>query len=235
MPYLDDVHTNNQSGDAGPVKNPRDWEISFKNGWSELLHTPKVERRHSFITNILYKLKNANQNDTPFADGPNTGTMPSDPFGPSDRMPYSNKDVKVTEERIVMSYVARIIAKSPYNNFQDTIRVLQQVFQGMQMKFPEPPTYVWNPPKKGKDKDDKEDKLDPTEIKDKIKVKLPSLGWSPRSMDGIDTASLIFSDGSSAEFAIGDKANHLTVTYIAAPKKDLDDNDTSDADIDADQ
>ena len=124
-----------------------------------------------------------------------------------------------------MSYVDRIIARAAFNSFQDTIRVLQQVFQGMQMKFPEPPTYVWNPPKKSKDKDEKDDKLNSTEIKDKIKVKIPSLVWSPRTMDGIDTASLIFDDGSSAEFAIGDKANHLTITYLKAEVLDDDDTD----------
>lgn len=229
MPYLEDVKTNDKSGSAGPLKSPRDREVGFENGRPTLLHTPKVERRHTFITNIIYKLKEGGHNDSPFAGGPNTGTLPSDPLGPSDRMPYSNKDSGVSEERKIMSYVDRIIARAAFNSFQDTIRVLQQVFQGMQMKFPEPPTYVWNPPKKGKeeDKDGKEDKLNSTEIKDKIKVKIPSLVWSPRTMDGIDTATLIFDDGSSAEFAIGDKANHLTITYIEA--KVLPDDDDTDA------
>ena len=49
-------------------------------------------------------------------------------------------------------------------------------------------------------------------IKDLIKVRLPDLIWSAR-FDGVETAKIDFPDMTYADLAIGEDANHLTVTY----------------------
>jgi len=56
--------------------------------------------------------------------------------------------------------------------------------------------------------------LSAKQIKDKLKVKFPSLMWGPRSLDGVDIAQLEFEDKSYVEFALGQDAVALTITLL---------------------
>jgi hypothetical protein len=105
-------------------------------------------------------------------------------------------------------------AKPNLASFNSVISTLKPLFPEMKMRFPEPPTYIWNPK-------DKEAKLDAQAVKDLIKVKFSSLKWSMRLTDGVDTAEMKFSDGSTAEFEIGANANQLTITYMASEEEEI--------------
>jgi hypothetical protein len=103
--------------------------------------------------------------------------------------------------------------------FTQLIGVVRGLFPSFKMKFPTPPTYVWNPgqpkPEGEEEEGPKEVKpLDPKDIKDKLKMKFSDLAWS-KNYDGVDTADYVFPDNSRAEFAIGQDADHLTVTYFS--------------------
>jgi len=219
--------TNNESGPGGPlnIDQARDWEISWNKGRAELLHRPvKTTLKKTVVPETT-------KDNTWHRGGVNTGTLPSNPNGPIDHIQYTNKDTKITEEN-VMSYVARIaqvLAKTL--TFQETIQIIKKLFPDIKMRFPSPPTYVWNPPKEGADKK-KEDENDgkglleqgsdaqlvPQAIKDQIKTKIPDIIWDTRMIDGIENAEMFFEDGSSALFEIGLNANHLTITYTAPPE-----------------
>jgi hypothetical protein len=163
--------------------------------------------------------------------GANTGTLPNDPNAPLDKLNYVNKDRKIVEENLSMSYVERLAAAlamvAPSLDFRDVLRIVKNLFPDLKMQFPKPPTYVWNPKKKaGEEKEGDEEgddidetaKLEPQKIKDKLKVKLPQLKWTLRMSDGVEEAELGFTNESTALFEIGAKANHLTITYNEAPK-----------------
>ena len=169
--------------------------------------------------------------------GSNTGPLPDDPNGPVDKIKYKNKDRHIIEESLTtMSYVsrlARILAKAPLS-FRDVLMMVKALYPDLKMKFPQPPTYVWNPKKDESDKDtdtsgsgesdddiDDTAKLEPQKIKDRLKVKLPQLKWTARMSDGIEQAELGFDDESSVLFEIGADANHLTLTYNESPKKGI--------------
>ena len=224
--------TNNESGPAGPLRidEARDWEISWQNGQAILLKTPRVPTPEGEDMPETPKYR---PDLTWDRGGANTGTLPSDPNAPLDKLNYVSKDRKITEENLSMSYVERLAAAlamaAPSLEFKDVLRIVKGMFPEMKMQFPKPPTYVWNPKKKepapageegeeGEDDTDETAKLEPQKIKDKLKVKLPQLKWTLRMSDGVEEAELGFEDESTALFEIGAKANHLTITYTEAPK-----------------
>lgn len=221
--------TNNESGPAGPLRidEARDWEISWKNGQAVLLKTPRVPTPKG---EDMPETPDFRPDLTWDRGGSNTGTLPTDPNAPLDKLNYSVKDRKITEENLSMSYVDRLAAAlamaAPSLDFRDVLRIVKNLFPEVKMQFPKPPTYVWNPKKKTGSEDDtgEEDdtddtaKLEPQKIKDKLKVKLPQLKWTLRMSDGVEEAELGFTDESTALFEIGAKANHLTITYNEAPK-----------------
>lgn len=246
--------TNNEGGPAGPlnIEKARDWEITWEKGRAILLNTPRAPRPQGEDMPETPKFR---PDLTWDRGGANNGTLPDNPNGPLDRLNYSNKDRKITEENMSISYVNRLAAVLSMTAplvFKDVLKIVKQFFPELKMKFPKPPTYVWNPKKQedaSKGKDEKEDteeevetddesaKLDPQEIKDKLKVKIPQLKWTLRMMDGVEEAELEFADESLALFEIGAKANHLTVTYTEPPKDasniKYDDSESDDEDEEA--
>ena len=226
--------TNNEGGPAGPLRidEARDWEISWQNGRALLLKTPRVPTPEG---EDMPETPKHRPDLTWDRGGANTGTLPSDPNAPLDKLNYVNKDRKIIEENLSMSYVERLAAAlamaAPSLDFRDVLRIVKNLFPELKMQFPKPPTYVWNPKKKageekegegdeGEEGDDTDEtaKLEPQKIKDKLKVKLPQLKWTLRMSDGVEEAELGFTDESNALFEIGAKANHLTITYNEAPK-----------------
>ena len=224
--------TNNESGPAGPLRidEARDWEISWQNGRAILLNTPRVPTPEGEDMPETPKFR---PDLTWDRGGAITGTLPSDPNAPLDKLNYVNKDRKIVEGNLSMSYVDRLAMflalAAPSLDFRDVLRIVKNIFPDLKMQFPKPPTYVWNPKKKagdekegdeGEEGDDTDEtaKLEPQKIKDKLKVKLPQLKWTLRMSDGVEEAELGFTDESSALFEIGAKANHLTITYTEAPK-----------------
>ena len=218
--------TNNEGGPGGPlnIEKALDWEIQWDKGRAQLLHRP--ER----TTMPKKPIDETTRDATWDRRGANTGTLPSDPNGPIDKIEYRNRDTKITEDT-AMSYMKKLEAILAANttSFVETIKVIKTLFPEIRMRFPTPPTYVWNPPKEEEAKDKKgktqdedtspeahEDKtatLKPQEIKDKIKTKIPDLVWDTRMMDGIENAEMIFDNHDSATFEIGMNADHLTITY----------------------
>jgi len=225
--------TNNESGPAGPlnIEKARDWEITWENGRAILLKTPRAPRPQG--ENMDTKRSSDSTWDR---GGSNTGTLPSDPNAPMEKMNYRVKDTKITEENMSMSYVERlaaVLSMAAPLVFKDVLKIVKRMFPELLMQFPNPPTYIWNPkkdenqkpkpgekPEEGDEEDDVDEtaKLEPQKIKDKLKVKLPQLKWTMRMVDGVEEAELGFVDESTAMFEIGAKANHLTVTYYAPPK-----------------
>jgi hypothetical protein len=211
--------TNNKSGSSGPVSVTRDHEIIWENGQAKLLHCPKN-------TSLRKKEIPETTKDSNWTRyGYNSGTLPSNPNAPIDGLQYVNKDTKISEEK-VMSYInrlAEILAKT--KNFNEMINILAKLFPKIKMRFPNPPTYIWNPnekpPEEGEPlKQGSKEPLDPQAIKDQIKTKIPEIVWETRMTDGVEAAELGFSDGSVALLEIGLNANHLTVTYVKAEKQD---------------
>ena len=98
--------------------------------------------------------------------------------------------------------------------FEDWLKTVKSVFPNLRMRFPSPPTYIWNP------KDEKAP-LDPSSIKDQLKVRLPKLVWETEFSDATDRSYVDFEDGSKAELAIGLDANHLTITYEKGTKDEV--------------
>jgi len=242
IPFKDGLHLNKEGGPAGPlrIEDARDWEITWKNGRAVLLQTPRIPRpTGEDMPDTRHHL-----DLTKDRGGANTGVLPDDPMGPTDRFEYQSKDRKVTEEKIPMSYLNRLVAvlakNAPFLTFKDVLRIIKHFFPELKMQFPTPPTYVWNPKsedakKEGEDSEDTDAKLEPQKIKDKLKIKLPQLVWTTRMIDGVEEAELGFDDGSTALFEIGAKANHLTVTYNQAPKDTVIEYDDSEADEDQTQ
>lgn len=232
--------TNNESGPAGPLRidDARDWEITWENGRALLLTTPRVSRPQGEDM--------PETPDRPFdlsrdRGGANTGVLPSDPNAPMDKLNYVNKDRKITEERVTMSYIERLAAvlalTKPSLTFQDVLKTVKTLYPDLKMQFPRPPTFIWNPKKEnvkeGEEDIDDTAKLEPQKIKDRLKVKLPQLKWTARMTDGVEEAELGFDDESTALFEIGAKANHLTITYSEPPKGTeitYDDSDAEDSD-----
>lgn len=225
--------TNNEGGPGGPlnIEKARDWEITWEKGQAKLLQRP-------VRTTLKKGVIPETTRDTSYnRGGANTGTLPSDPNGPKDRQQFRNSDTKISEEK-VMSYVTRlaqVLAESL--TFKETIGIIKKLFPEIKMRFPNPPTYVWNP----KDGDDEKKEgapleqgsdaqLDPQAIKDQIKTKIPDIVWETRMVDGIESADMHFDDGSSALFEIGLNANHLTITYTAPPQEDQEENEPKDID-----
>lgn len=226
---------NKESGPAGPlnIDTARDWEILWRNGRAILLKTP----RSPCPEGENMELKRTSDSSWN-RGGSNTGTLPDDPNAPRDKLVPVKKDTKITEENMTLSYVARLaetLAMAAPLTFKDVLKILKRAFPELIMQFPKPPTYVWNPKPTAAETPDKEkegeggeeddedagqkEKLEPQKIKDKLKVKLPQLKWTSRMMDGVEESELEFTDGSSALFEIGAKANHLTVTYTQPPKR----------------
>lgn len=114
------------------------------------------------------------------------------------------KDVKVEPEVKIEP-----IKKPKF--FTELIAVVRSLYPQIKMAFPQPPTYIWNPVlKEGEELKDKP--LDTKAIKNRLKLKFPDLVWSTE-YGSIDTATYMFPDNSKAEFALGQDANHLTVTF----------------------
>ena len=227
--------TNNEGGPGGPlnIEKARDWEITWNKGRAVLLQRPVK------TTQPKEDIPETTRDTTWNREGHNTGTLPSDPTGPMDKKEYADRDRKITEERIVMSYVDRlamVLARSL--TFQQVLGIIKKLFPEIKMRFPNPPTYVWNPQKeKSKEDqdntdpeagDDTEAQLEPQKIKDKIKTKLPDLQWDARMTDGIENTEMTFENGASALFEIGLKANHLTITYTAPEGEENEEDDNSD-------
>lgn len=101
------------------------------------------------------------------------------------------------------------IAKQVF--FKDLVFMTKNMFPELKLKFPKPPTYVWNPK-------DEEEQIDVQKIKDSLKIKFPNLVWTSR-YDGVPVADYSFPDGTWAEFAIGKEANHLTLTSFTEKTK----------------
>lgn len=234
IPFKDGLHLNKEGGPAAPIsiEDARDWEITFRQGRAELLTVPLTSWEQDTDDNRKHL------DLTKDRGGANTGTIPSAPNAPRDWLQSVNKDERITEENIqamtttYLSRLAMVLGKTALS-FQDVIKIVKSFFPEIIMKFPKPPTYVWNPPSSGADKKDDKDagtedteedenteKLKPQKIKDKLKVKLPQLTWTLRMSDGVETAELGFDDGSTAIFEIGAKANHLTITYTE-PTREL--------------
>lgn len=222
--------TNNESGPAGPlnIEKARDWEITWENGRAVLLQTPRVLKPQGEDMPETPKVR---PDLTWDRAGHNTGTLPEDPNGPLDKLNYRSKDRKITEENMSMSYVARlavVLSMAAPLTFKEVLNMVRTLFPEIKMKFPKPPTYVWNPkqpegPAKTDEDTDEEDedstaKLEPQKIKDKLKVKLPQLKWTLRMSDGVEEAELGFANDSTIMFEIGANANHLTLTYYEPPK-----------------
>ena len=232
IPFKDGLHINKEGGPAGPlnIEKARDWEITWDHGRAVLLKTPRSPTPEGESMPDKTDFRPEMDWDR---GGANTGPLPDDPNGPIDKINYTSKDRLITEERIVMSYLNRlacVLAKAPVS-FKDVLMMVKALYPDLKMKFPKPPTYVWNPKKDASDEDEKgkkpedEDsdddetaKLDPQKIKDKLKVKLPQLKWTLRMSDGVEEAELGFDDESTVSFEIGAKANHLTLTYYESPK-----------------
>lgn len=235
--------TNNESGPAAPLRinEARDWEITWENGRAVLLQTPRVIKPHG---EDMPATPSYRPDLTWDRGGANTGTLPSDPNAPLDKLNYVSKDRKITEESLSMSYVDRlasVLAAAAPLSFNDVLKIVKTLYPDLKMKFPKPPTFVWNPKKKEvepeedntgeEDSDIDEDaKLEPQKIKDKLKVKLPQLKWTARMSDGIEESELGFVDGSTALFEIGANANHLTITFYETKHKQTLTYDDSDAD-----
>jgi len=235
IPFKDGLHLNNEGGPAGPlnIEKARDWEITWNKGRAVLLKTPRAPTPEGEDMPDKTDFRPELDWDR---GGANTGVLPDNPLGPKDRFQYKQKDTKVTEENIPMSYLNRLVATlakaAPPLVFKDVLRIVKNFYPDLKMQFPKPPTYVWNPKKPegpakdekkevGKEEEDDTDdtaKLEPQKIKDKLKVKLPQLNWTSRMMDGVEEAELGFDDESTALFEIGAKANHLTLTYYAPPQ-----------------
>lgn len=149
-----------------------------------------------------------------------------------DPLPYTNKtkptrmnrltnplpDVFTTERRpyVAKSYLAKWVeAKTKPVFFADFLKTVKLVYPALKMRFPSPPTYVWNPTSEEDQK-----KLDPNVIKDALKVRLPNLVWVVDFATGLDESEVGFDDGSKAELAIGLDANHLSITYYKSEAKD---------------
>ena len=198
--------TDNKSGGAGP--NPKRKrigdDVEWKNGNPKTLITPKIKSNNPYPPNLL---KNHDGNRP---GGSNVGTIPEDANGPKDSLLYKTLPSITEDDMPKFNYMERLAkrieAKTSEASFKSMINVLKPLFPEMKMHLPKPPTYIWNPK-------DKDAKLDADAIKDLIKVKYPKLKWSMRLLDGVDTAEMLFPDESAAEFEIGAKANHLTITY----------------------
>jgi len=231
IPFKDGLHINKEGGPAGPlrIEDARDWEITWNKGRAVLLQTPRAIKPQGEDMPDKSDFRPELDWDR---GGSNTGVLPNDPNGPIDKINYAVKDRKITEENLTMSYVVRlasVLAKVPLD-FKDVIKIVKTIYPELKMKFPKPPTYVWNPKKeaeegekekKGEEKEDNIDdsaKLEPQKIKDNIKVKIPQLKWTLRMFDGVEQAELGFDDESTALFEIGYKANHLTITYFEPPE-----------------
>lgn len=240
IPFEKGLHLNKEGGPAAPISidDLGDWEISWRGGFPQILLAPNT--RWEQDTKDTRKFLNMTRD----RGGANMGTLPDDPLGPLDKLTYTNRDVGLTEENIkAMTYISRlasVLAKTALT-FQDMIKIVKGIFPELVMKFPKPPTYVWNPKSEEPtppapapdDKGDKEkapepepeaedentEKLKPQMIKDKLKVKLPQLTWTMRMADGVEQAELGFDDGATAMFEIGAKANHLTITYTAPTRE----------------
>jgi len=209
--------TNNEGGPSAPlnIQDARDWEISWEKGRAVLLNTPRVKKPHG---ELMPETPKDRGDITWDRGGSNTGTLPTDPNAPLDKLMFKNRDRNLTEgTRLTMSYVARLasVLAAPLS-FNDVLKIIKTLYPDLKMKFPKPPTFVWNPKKEGAEVDEGVDdsiKLNPQEIKDKLKVKLPQLKWTLRMSDGVEEAELGFTDDSTALFEIGAKANHLTLTF----------------------
>ena len=244
IPFKDGLHLNKEGGPAGPlhIEDARDWEITWNKGRAVLLKTPRVPTPEGEDMPDKTDFRPELDWDR---GGANTGVLPDNPLGPKDRFQYKQKDTKVTEENIPMSYLNRLVAAlamaAPILDFKEVLRIVKNFYPDLKMQFPKPPTYVWNPKKpegakkegeEGEDTDDTDEtaKLEPQKIKDKLKVKLPQLKWTARMSDGVEEAELGFDDESTALFEIGAKANHLTLTYYEAPPGAVIEYDDSESD-----
>jgi hypothetical protein len=214
MPYVDRIKTNNESGPAGPlnIDDARDWEITWHNGRAQLLQTPRAPRPQGEDMPETPKQK---PDLTWDRGGANMGTIPED-FNWMDKTSYRTKDRRITEENMSMSYVKRLamVMAAPLT-FKDVLKTVKQYFPELTMKFPKPPTYVWNPKEAA---EDEETKMDVKKIKDNLKIRLPQIKWTLRMMDGVEESTLEFADGSSVLFEIGANADQLTLTYTEPPK-----------------
>lgn len=208
--------TDNKSGGAGPnpKRKPIDMDVEWENGIPKTLITPKIKSNNPYPPNLL-KHNNGNR-----PGGANVGTIPEDPNAPKDSIVYKTSPSTTEDDMPKFGYIKRLTkrieskAKPNLASFNSVISTLKPLFPEMKMRFPEPPTYIWNPK-------DKEAKLDAQAVKDLIKVKFSSLKWSMRLTDGVDTAEMKFSDGSTAEFEIGANANQLTITYMASEEEEI--------------
>jgi hypothetical protein len=90
--------------------------------------------------------------------------------------------------------------------FPEFLTKVKQAFPTIKETFTKPPTYVWNP-KEGADA-----KIDIPKIKNLLRMKFPDIVWAS-NYDGNETSSLEFPDNTYANLAIGQDANHLTITY----------------------
>jgi len=244
--------TSNESGPGGglDIEKARDWEIIWNKGRAQLLQKPVK------TTMPKKEIPETTRDATWDRRGANTGTLPNDPTGPMDRLEYQNNDSKITEENIV-SYVSRLAAVlARAMSFLEAMKIIKKLFPDIKMRFPTPPTYIWNPQKdapkeapkdkKGEkeepaaedpDTDDPSAALEPQIIKDKIKTEFPDLMWDTRMIDGVEEAVMTFDKDDSALFEIGQNANHLTVTYTPSPDEQQDEDedidDTGDEDLPA--
>jgi len=206
------------SGPGGGPVTRSDPEIEFeRDGRFKARQTPKVMRQQIFLD---FKSGKGWQHE-----GSNS-TIPSDPNGPLDGLlikPYLRQP---TEEKLVSTFLSRALAKSQVTAknvfFKDVLNTVKSLYPAMKLVLTKPPTYVWNPgspaqQKKGEEpaeEEASEEKIDIQGIKNRITMKFPDLKWSTRDQDGVLAAQLAFKDGSYCEFAIGDDANHLTLTYF---------------------
>ena len=133
---------------------------------------------------------------------------------PVRRVPFIWNDEKPTPEEVeemLSSFLKRVESKTKQEFFPDFLKKIKMAFPDLKMKFPKPPTYVWNPK-------DENAPLEVKKIKDLIKIRVPDLVWSDRH-DGVDAAEIDFPDMTYAELAIGQDADHLTITYHVEGRK----------------
>lgn len=130
---------------------------------------------------------------------------PDAPQTPTPKTKGRDLDEKSEPKNIAARFLTKVLAKTQQNFFPDLLATVKKIFPDIKMRFPNPPTYVWNPK-------DENAKLDAKKLKDSLKVRLPKLVWSERS-DGVEIAEMEFPDMTYAELAVGQDADHLTITY----------------------
>jgi len=193
------------SGSAPLGNRPIADGISFEKGTPEVVDVikkyPWAPKDKRVLPDGLMEAPKFDDHTFPFSGKSNI--RPSFIWNDEKPTPEEVEEVMNFKDKVESSY--KVTSKNKQDFFPEVLNKIKLLYPEMKMKFPKPPTYVWNPK-------DENEKLDAKKLKDSLKVKLPDLIWSERH-DGVSAAEIDFPDGTYADLAIGQDADHLTITY----------------------